>query len=878
MSASNLKRVKIDSLYPVFRINYSGSHMKYLKDKVRLFLLILILLFSQPLIFNADAFQADRVQHGNVKLDSNALTADCNLIYPIDPGKSFLTLNFKIDSIDVNAASQLIAAYFLDRHTVRIIREQSGASLEVSISVVEFKNGVKVTHGVTQFSKDVFQKRIAVAKLQNKSAASLIMTTAPAYSIEDGAYLYFTSFFSDSSTFSIKRSEGAEIKSEGNKAEVVSTEETGKKKSKRKDKNVPRLPIPEATVYWQIIEFLDGVKVSQGSAKLSNSAKDTNSYLTEPVKHINHAFIFFNWLAGQMTHGRSVFTSLNANFSDDSVLNFSRSEKGSERLQDLEVQWSVFELQSAASLVQNGTLKFEVNEFEKKITIKSIFPERSLVLMTSSGGSSGQIIPEAQQTASLKFLGEIVGHETLLVSRGQGESSAIPAEVNWSVIQFAPLSLRSPRGGELWFVGENREITWDYSGDMMRRGKGPKGVQQINILLSLDGGADGYPYVIAKKVLIDSDHFNWFIPDEVNDQSIMSKNLKIKIETSNELDSYFDVSAEPFEIKGVLQLVAPQGGEVWYAGETFHKINWKYKGRLGVLSIYYDTESGYGSNPFPKNQRIARVVPGKNGAGSLIWNPIPDISSTRVRVRIVSELDKAVNSGMENDFSVIPMLKIISPGRGADPFEAEKYQMIKWSSSGTIKALNLYFRTSETSNWVLAAKDIPGGEAGLKSYRWFVPPEAVSEALQIKLEKSGDPDVFDWAPGNGKGCFTVRSWIIFNEPAQAATWRVGEKRKIAWAYGGAPQYLSFEYSIDGGTSWIKEVAVKAADKKFTWTVADAASEQFKIRLVDVKNSETYAVSDQNIRIISQADVQPSTESGHSDWWVQEQKKKKPKLK
>ena len=229
---------------------------------------------------HAHALQIKLVQQGQVFLDTSALSAEWTLAEPVDPEKSLLTAHVVAKTFPAREAAFNVAVYFLDRRTVRIIRQKSGAELEVSITIAEFKSGVKVTRGVTQFAKDIYQKRVVIPRLQNKSSIVTTMATSVEFDQDDGAHLFFSSYFLDSNTLSIMRSEGAEIKVEGDSIDTPEEDSSKPQKIKVK-KEVARLPVPEATVYWQIAEFFDGVKITQGTAKIPHFSKDTNAYFIE---------------------------------------------------------------------------------------------------------------------------------------------------------------------------------------------------------------------------------------------------------------------------------------------------------------------------------------------------------------------------------------------------------------------------------------------------------------------------------------------------------------------------------------------------------------------------------------------------------------------
>ena len=144
---------------------------------------------------HAHALQIKLVQQGQVVLGASELSVEWTLTEAVDPEKSLLIAHVAAKTFPAREAAFNIAVYFLDRRTVRVIRQKSGAELEVSITVAEFKSGVKMTRGVTQFAKDIYQKRVVIPRLQNKSSIVTTMATSVEFDQNDGAHLFFSSYF-----------------------------------------------------------------------------------------------------------------------------------------------------------------------------------------------------------------------------------------------------------------------------------------------------------------------------------------------------------------------------------------------------------------------------------------------------------------------------------------------------------------------------------------------------------------------------------------------------------------------------------------------------------------------------------------------------------
>jgi len=115
------------------------------------------------------------------------------------------------------------------------------------------------------------------------------------------------------------------------------------------------------------------------------------------------------------------------------------------------------------------------------------------------------------------------------------------------------LTVNEPNGGEKWYVGSQREVWW----------QGQNFTGPVKIEYSTNGGLS-WKNVVASTT---DQTYPWTIPDEP------SGNCLVRVSDAADGDPS-DVSDAPFSIvKAVLNLTAPDGGEVWQAGSQ-QQITW----------------------------------------------------------------------------------------------------------------------------------------------------------------------------------------------------------------------------------------------------------------------------------------------------------------
>ena len=125
----------------------------------------------------------------------------------------------------------------------------------------------------------------------------------------------------------------------------------------------------------------------------------------------------------------------------------------------------------------------------------------------------------------------------------------------------------SPNGEETLTAGDTYLISWD---QFLLSGK---------VKIELTGGGLEDPLVISEEA--DGRSFEWDVPEDIQPGS----DYLIRIESLNNSNIY-DASDEVFEIAGpeYIQIVSPNGGESWLAGESY-SIQWQSQLAGGSVTI-----------------------------------------------------------------------------------------------------------------------------------------------------------------------------------------------------------------------------------------------------------------------------------------------------
>ena len=172
------------------------------------------------------------------------------------------------------------------------------------------------------------------------------------------------------------------------------------------------------------------------------------------------------------------------------------------------------------------------------------------------------------------------------------------------IITYDSVMVLYPNGGEYLLRGDSCTITWISSGIG----------DSANIELYKSGN---YNSTIAGSVP-NTGVYVWYIPSSL----IPGDDYQIRI-SSVVNPSFFDLSDSCFAVFSQLTVTAPNGGEVWYVGES-RDITWAPSGIGGDVFMEYSTNSG-------STWLVLTVATPDDGSHS--WT-IPNTTTTNGRVKI----------------------------------------------------------------------------------------------------------------------------------------------------------------------------------------------------------------------------------------------------
>ncbi len=378
-------------------------------------------------------------------------------------------------------------------------------------------------------------------------------------------------------------------------------------------------------------------------------------------------------------------------------------------------------------------------------------------------------------------------------------------------ILSAELDLSAPNGGETWYEGETRTITWDASGavgDTLQVFLARQEAICDTITLEAATAAGGLDWTVASCAC----------------GSAPCDSCAYTVRLVNPSTGITDESAATFCIlPPALTVTAPNGGEVWNEGEP-QTITWEPSGAAGdAVRIELLLEGVV----------CATLADSTDNTGAFAWTAAPCGADTSGYTIRVTDLETGAQDQSDDAFRIAPpTLTITSPNGGEDWIEGGNY-VITWGRSGlagdsvTIELLH------EGAVCATIAAEAPNN----RSYTWTAAPcagDSCAYRVRITDPTTGVADTSD-------AVFCVRSYVFaVLSPADGDRWFEGAEQEISWTRAGTSgEFVKIELLHEGAVcATIAESAPNT--RTFLWSTAPCEDDTcgFQIRVTDTTTQST----------------------------------------
>lgn len=222
-----------------------------------------------------------------------------------------------------------------------------------------------------------------------------------------------------------------------------------------------------------------------------------------------------------------------------------------------------------------------------------------------------------------------------------------------AVLAAGTITVTSPNGGETWYTGESRNITWTSSGF--------SGNVKIELNRTYPGGAWETLYASTTNDGTQA----WTMSGAVTTQA------RVRISSVN-VPAITDVSNANFAIASpFIAVTYPNGGETWFLTEN-ETITWTSGGFTGNVNIDLSRNGGSSYESLYSNTA---------NDGSQSWAVAGTLTS-QARIRIRSVSNSAIRDSSDANFSIAtPSVTVVYPN-GGELWSIGGYYNIQWSTAG----------------------------------------------------------------------------------------------------------------------------------------------------------------------------------------------------
>ncbi|WP_114783759.1 Ser-Thr-rich GPI-anchored membrane family protein [Botryobacter ruber] len=269
------------------------------------------------------------------------------------------------------------------------------------------------------------------------------------------------------------------------------------------------------------------------------------------------------------------------------------------------------------------------------------------------------------------------------------------------------ISVTSPNGGEVLYVGQNKLITWKKDGAYS---------PNVRIDYSANNG-DTWNTVV--EAVANNESYNWTLA------TTLAPGTTYLIRIQDAVDpSIVDYSNAVFTvIKPGIEVTAPNGGEVWFTGTT-STIRWNSQGLASSRKLMISLSADNGT--------IWTEIAGDvSNTGTYNWSIPAEADPGTYLLKIQDVLDPAIQDVSNSAFTISkPTITVMSPNGGEKWYNGQVKQ-IRWTSNALAAStfVKIEYSATNGASWTVVTES--AANSGL--YDWTIPSGVTSDQVLVRI-------------------------------------------------------------------------------------------------------------------------------------------------
>ncbi|MBX2976571.1 MAG: hypothetical protein KF721_10580, partial [Ignavibacteriaceae bacterium] len=383
---------------------------------------------------------------------------------------------------------------------------------------------------------------------------------------------------------------------------------------------------------------------------------------------------------------------------------------------------------------------------------------------------------------------------------------------NSSQFSISSLNITSPIGGENWFGGSSRAITWQ-SGN----------VNKIKIEYSTNNGTNWL--TITDSTNAGPGSYSWTVPSAPTAQAL----IRLTDIASNSVQS---ISDNVFSISA-LAITSPNGGEGLQI-DSVRQVTWSTN-LSSNIRIELSTNNGLTWPIVLKDSIDASLL-------SYTFT-VPNNPSSNGRIRLISTTDATINDVSDASFT-IGNVAITSPIGGN--YQAGSSLQIDWTSTQGISTSRLDYSLDNGVTWNSIISSTPSSHIGTNNFVWNIPSNVSADFARIRVSDASTGTSISRI----SQAFSISRLEITNNFSNQV-YLAGTNITLNWLASSNITNVAIYYSGDNGNTWdaIPGAVVPASNLTYTWTTPSNLSlSEGRFRLVAQNNTSIVAISQNTFRV------------------------------